>query len=149
MNQELKQLHKRRDFFNRNLPKLEGADRRNDIKNLGNTCPSCGYPTLDERNAWDICSICFWEDDGQDDQDADKVYGGPNSDYSLTAHRLEWKENLEELKKESSVISEQFRRLDELIERDQESDIYEIMNLVEKVSEWFDGERKNALQHGV
>ena len=63
MNQELKQLHKRRDFFNRNLPKLEGADRRNDIKNLGNTCPSCGYPTLDERNAWDICSICFWEDD--------------------------------------------------------------------------------------
>lgn len=77
MNRELEQLHKRRDFFNRHLPKLEGADSRSDIKNLGNTCPSCGYPTLNERDAWNICAICFWEDDGQDDLDADKVYGGP------------------------------------------------------------------------
>lgn len=33
-------------------------------------CPCCGYKTLDERGGFDICSVCFWEDDGQDDADA-------------------------------------------------------------------------------
>ena len=149
MNPELKQLHKRREFFNRHLSKLKGADRRNDIKNLGNTCPSCGYPTLEERCAWDICAICFWEDDGQDDQDSDKIYGGPNSDYSLTAYRLEWDKNLKELKKENSETAKYFREIDELIKLDQESNISEIKNLVDKVSEWFDEGRKNALQQNL
>ncbi len=50
-------------------------------------CPCCGYPSLDRRGAFDICSICWWEDDGQDDPDADRVAGGPNADYSLTEAR--------------------------------------------------------------
>ena len=33
-------------------------------------CPCCGYKTLDERGGFDICPVCFWEDDGQDDADA-------------------------------------------------------------------------------
>ena len=30
------------------------------------TCPCCGYKTLDEEppDMYDICEICFWEDDG-------------------------------------------------------------------------------------
>ncbi|MEV5113035.1 hypothetical protein MRBL20_001149 [Peribacillus frigoritolerans] len=30
------------------------------------TCPCCGYKTLDEEppGTYDICSICFCEDDG-------------------------------------------------------------------------------------
>jgi hypothetical protein len=27
------------------------------------TCPCCGHRTLEERYAWDICPVCFWEDD--------------------------------------------------------------------------------------
>lgn len=54
------------------------------------TCPSCGFPTLTERHNWEICLICNWEDDGQDDQDADKVYGGPNGIMSLTESRIEF-----------------------------------------------------------
>lgn len=29
------------------------------------TCPCCGYKTLDEQppGTYDICEICFWEDD--------------------------------------------------------------------------------------
>ncbi len=50
-------------------------------------CPACGYPTLDERAAYEICMLCSWEDDGQDGRDADQVYGGPNSDYSLSEAR--------------------------------------------------------------
>ncbi|KWV31362.1 hypothetical protein AWV63_18075 [Micromonospora rifamycinica] len=46
-------------------------------------CPCCGYLTLGERGCFEICDVCFWEDDGQDDQDADRVRGGPNRDLSL------------------------------------------------------------------
>jgi len=52
------------------------------------TCPVCGYPTLDRRNSYEMCTLCEWEDDGQDDDEADKVWGGPNGDYSLTESRL-------------------------------------------------------------
>lgn len=27
------------------------------------TCIICGYRTLDTRCEWDICPVCFWEDD--------------------------------------------------------------------------------------
>lgn len=27
------------------------------------TCPCCGYKTLDDEHEYDICPICFWEDD--------------------------------------------------------------------------------------
>ena len=47
-------------------------------------CPCCGYKTLSERGGFEICSVCFWEDDGQDDHDADVVRGGPNHSLSLT-----------------------------------------------------------------
>ena len=50
-------------------------------------CPCCRYPTLGVRGAFEICLICWWEDDGQDDVDADKVVGGPNQTLSLTAAR--------------------------------------------------------------
>lgn len=56
-------------------------------------CPCCGYPTLEEKGSWDICCLCKWEDDGQDDSQADKVWGGPNHDYSLTEARNNFKKH--------------------------------------------------------
>ncbi len=53
-----------------------------------NACPCCGYATLDERGGWDICRICWWEDDGQDNDNATVVAGGPNSNVSLARARL-------------------------------------------------------------
>jgi hypothetical protein len=29
-------------------------------------CPCCDYFTLPARGDWDICPVCFWEDDGSD-----------------------------------------------------------------------------------
>ncbi|MEU6078704.1 CPCC family cysteine-rich protein [Micromonospora sp. NPDC047074] len=46
-------------------------------------CPCCGYLTLSERGGYEICDVCFWEDDGQDDHDAGRVRGGPNRNLSL------------------------------------------------------------------
>lgn len=57
-------------------------------------CPCCGFPTLSERSCWEICRICWWEDDGQDDPRADEVWGGPNKHYSLTAARQNFKNHL-------------------------------------------------------
>ncbi len=50
-------------------------------------CPCCYMPTLGERMGYEICSICFWEDDGQDSDDAEDIRGGPNSNYSLSEAR--------------------------------------------------------------
>jgi Cysteine-rich CPCC len=47
-------------------------------------CPCCGYPTLASRGSFEVCAICYWEDDGQDSHDADRVRGGPNGSLSLT-----------------------------------------------------------------
>src|SRR5256885_1485861 len=50
-------------------------------------CPCCGCLTLCGRAGFEICPVCFWEDDGQDDHDADEIRGGPNADLSLTQAR--------------------------------------------------------------
>ncbi|OMP75270.1 CPCC family cysteine-rich protein [[Flexibacter] sp. ATCC 35208] len=61
------------------------------------TCPGCGFPTLTARGEFDICSICNWEDDGQDDHAKSILEGlqtegvfisGPNGNLSLTANRI-------------------------------------------------------------
>jgi len=41
-------------------------------------CPCCGHATLSARGFHEICPVCFWEDDGQDNDDADLCRGGPN-----------------------------------------------------------------------
>jgi hypothetical protein len=41
------------------------------------TCPCCGYKTLPEKHLYDICPICFWEDDIVQFEDPD-FEGGAN-----------------------------------------------------------------------
>ncbi|GAA2914716.1 CPCC family cysteine-rich protein [Streptosporangium fragile] len=50
-------------------------------------CPCCGFLTLEERGMYEICPVCFWEDDGQDEHDADEVRGGANRGLSLIRGR--------------------------------------------------------------
>jgi hypothetical protein len=42
---------------------------------------------LRERAQSELCLLCDWEDDGQDDADADEIRGGPNGDLSLSEAR--------------------------------------------------------------
>ena len=53
-------------------------------------CPCCRNRTIEERNNNEICRVCFWQDDGQDDQDQDDVRGGPNGLLSLKQARLNY-----------------------------------------------------------
>jgi Cysteine-rich CPCC len=55
-------------------------------------CPCCRHPTLEGRGQFQICFACGWEDDGQDDEDADTVRGGPNGSLSLTEARRAYAE---------------------------------------------------------
>jgi hypothetical protein len=79
--------------------------RRRTFEDAGRpTCPCCGYPTIAERGVYEICSLCAWEDDGQDDAahrpagaaavDPEIVAGGPNHDYSLAEARTNFALNL-------------------------------------------------------
>lgn len=55
-------------------------------------CPCCDYKTLESRGGYDICPVCFWEDDGQDDADANtNRFFGPNH-ISLTLARKNYRQ---------------------------------------------------------
>ena len=38
-------------------------------------CPCCKYKTLGTRGEYDICPVCFWEDDGASNPES---FSGPN-----------------------------------------------------------------------
>jgi len=84
---DLMQIRRRRAFFDDLV--LPPSEREAGLRprRVRFSCPCCGYPTLGGRGADEICELCWWEDDGQDDDRADEVAGGPNRDYSLNAAR--------------------------------------------------------------
>lgn len=50
-------------------------------------CPCCGYLTLTAIAAYEVCSLCYWEDYGQDTAHAAEVWSGPNHGYALAEAR--------------------------------------------------------------
>ena len=58
------------------------------LESSRDACPCCGYAALNGRGEFDICPICWSEDDGQDNDDANIVRGGPNGILSLTEARI-------------------------------------------------------------
>src|SRR5262249_61190046 len=62
-------------------------EHNGDMNDARHACACCGYRTLPAKGDYELCPVCFWEDDGQSDDDADEVYGGPNGSLSLTQAR--------------------------------------------------------------
>src|SRR5271166_5860970 len=81
------ELQERRKWFQAYFESGNAMVRKSRPKQFWCTCPVCGYPTLGERGGFEICILCWWEDDGQDDPNADEVWGGPNGKRSLTEAR--------------------------------------------------------------
>jgi hypothetical protein len=46
-------------------------------------CPCCGCRTLSAPETLQLCPVCWWEDDGQEDRDAAEVRLTVNGDLSL------------------------------------------------------------------
>lgn len=81
-------LNKRKAWFDWYHQKLaNGTAAGEEQPGQAARCPCCHCRTLAGRGLHTICPVCFWEDDGQDDADADVVRGGPNAGLSLTAAR--------------------------------------------------------------
>merc|ERR1711916_340639 len=65
---------------------VENGEEDEIFENL-QQCPCCLYFTLHERGAFEICPVCYWEDDGQDESDVTEVRNGPNGELSLSKAR--------------------------------------------------------------
>jgi hypothetical protein len=86
------ELDRRREWFEWYVDRMEHHSVSRPNRSDGKyACPCCGHLTLDERGGFEICQVCFWEDDGQDDHDADIVRGGPNGSLSLTQARANYR----------------------------------------------------------
>ncbi len=77
----------RTDWFSQYCQRIDEGVMKPEEPGVTYSCPCCGYPTLSERGGYEICPLCDWEDDGQDDPRADEVWGGPNGSYSLSQAR--------------------------------------------------------------
>ncbi len=54
-------------------------------------CPCCKLPTLPRSWLHEICPVCSWQNDGQNELDKYEVFGGPNKDYSLAEAQLNFR----------------------------------------------------------
>lgn len=55
------------------------------------TCPCCAYP---KKKEFDICPICWWQDEGYENENAKIVRGGPNGYLSLEQARINFSKTL-------------------------------------------------------
>ncbi|MBT8456106.1 MAG: hypothetical protein KJO15_08400 [Alphaproteobacteria bacterium] len=84
------------EYSNRYLAECLAVETGDSVSVIGDytplpaTCPCCGAASLEGPGVWDICRVCWWEDDGQDDARADEVLGGPNGAASLTRARINY-----------------------------------------------------------
>jgi Cysteine-rich CPCC len=76
------------DRLRRSLARL--VNRQRDPEGDLVACPCCAFLTLPARGQYELCPVCFWEDDGQGDDDADVVRGGPNGPLSLAQARANY-----------------------------------------------------------
>lgn len=88
---------------NNYLSKMYSMILGSDVEVTGNTeyleiCPCCGYRTIKERCSYEICPVCYWEDDGSDDVNR---YSSPN-DMSIHDYRLKKMRLDEEMKERYS-----------------------------------------------
>ena len=44
----------------------------------GEACPCCDHLTLERRGHYDICPVCFWEDDPAVEWDGPDAHSSPN-----------------------------------------------------------------------
>ena len=84
----------RKQWFLQYCSRTEQGVFKPRIEGVYYECPCCGYLILNGRGKNEICPLCNWEDDGQDDPHADEVWGGPNYYLSLTAARKNFSKHL-------------------------------------------------------
>ena len=94
-------VRQRNEDFHRELAQAANESSSRPFSNVSkarstdrslHACPCCGSRTLLERGGYELCPVCYWEDDGQDSHDADEIRGGPNGELSLTRARENYRQ---------------------------------------------------------
>jgi hypothetical protein len=83
----------RREWFERFADRVEAGEQPMPPRGLKYPCACCGYPTL-EGMPYEICVLCWWENNGQDDPYAHEVWEGTNHGYSLAEARANFERAL-------------------------------------------------------
>lgn len=78
-------------WFESYTKRLEASEFKPPYEGQRFACPCCGYLTLAEARSGDICELCLWEDNGQDDAHADELWYSTNGYYSLARARENFK----------------------------------------------------------
>lgn len=81
-------------MFKRYFPMIQVAkSSKNAEKDLSNSCPACGFLTLMSRGGYDICPLCFWEDEGLDEKNLTEESAA--NDCSLEEYRARTEDALQ------------------------------------------------------
>ena len=84
-------------MFRKSIAAIDARDHANAPRWQGwFLCPCCKYPTLTVREAYEVCPLCRWEDDGQDDADADAHLEGSPNGRCLTRARANFVAHLDQ-----------------------------------------------------
>jgi hypothetical protein len=114
------------DFFKLRRKYFDMLLKEKSINNLF-TCPSCWFPTLSERRWYEICILCNWEDDWQDDYNSSEVMWWPNWILSLDNSRINFEKKYNFLFNNKNNILKLFIEYNNLVELDDDkSKIIEI-----------------------
>ncbi len=98
-------------------------------------CPCCGYRTIEVRDDYDICMVCWWEDGGQDNDCASMLsqFGEPN-DVTLTQARINFlKKGIAEPEREDLI---EFKHKKEMYEQARFFEIIADKHIVEVGTDW-------------
>ena len=86
-------FRERRAWFDRYAERADAGELPVSVRGLKFPCACCGYPTLDGI-PYEVCVLCGWEHNGQDDPHADEVWEGANHGYSLAEARRNFEHHL-------------------------------------------------------
>lgn len=92
-------IQKRRQVFYEHFPMIQiGKPMHNHphVSTIKNSCPACGFLTLMSRGGYDICPVCFWEDNGADDYNVDEL--NDTNNHTLNERREIVAEQLQEIR---------------------------------------------------
>ena len=73
-------------------------------------CPCCGYDTLKRRGFFEICILCWWEDDGTDEKRLKNIPRRANKGYSLSEAKENFRKYLVKYRPSDTRFSKQTQK---------------------------------------
>ncbi len=120
------------------LSKYTGLEITEGLHTKLETCPCCGFKTIEKRFEFEICLVCWWEDDGQDNETADGYGSGANGGITLTQGRYNFlKYGIYDNEREDL---KHLCQNPEMYEQERIFELFETDSIIEKDKNWISKE---------